>query len=990
MAPPPVSEDRSPIYDAVTCALSCALQSDSDLQRINAECIKKLEVVDEYPVVLCQIVGSNDEALAERHLAAVFLKNYLEDVLINKREWPGLYEKQYGKKLCQMLLNHLSITHSNIKIMVSYILAVMLGLGFWDSLTIELNDMTRSDNTETVNDAVLVLAQAIDKKFFEEVPTFRVEHHWFKVLLDVFKTTSIRSETRISVIRPMYMMMKYVRPNEFYVPECWTMLSAEFEKALVEPFSINSDFQFKGEIVQFITGSVEEFEEYSSIFLPPSLHIIASLLTYCRDVFKRVLRKPDKTPPKDCSEGDTDDPCNFTDLVIALLSYIHSMIDTVYFNMLFEDFENLLYCVFIFMACYDDMEEHLYSEEAETDHHFGMRQIGCQIITTSLQKLEDSRPDGKVMYFESLHHVFQRFTTEFEASSASCVEIQRGCYMTRVTEALIFGLTMVKEKLPSRDPEFVFPLEHYINYWTKIQLLKPINMSLTARIIWMCGVFCLDCSPNILGYQLKSIFQKIITEPKLYFIPLVDTLCNFLKCYPKMSQEQQCAIRDDSRAIICCLLGIARKEDFPLNHLLNAIGYFVKAFHQITTDNIDAIEDILVKVVNSHISVPYILKEVHFIVAKLAQNRNFKILSHDKFLSYLYHVIHNFEPNHMQNHLDKTLDILNTFALYTPSMDEYLIIQLFMGAANLLNKAEEPEFEVEESAAILLTTLIIKQIERLKFIRQDPKNQIAIQAYPELLAKMLQPDVVLPAHVCDKLVVVSIFEFSDLMEPHFEIILRNVITSNCRHQQNIIPTWMIFAFICMIRTSSTVAYLSLIPGPNGGSALNYIMNSWKLEYIKFLDIMERKIMVLAISRIIQCCMENEVNYSKMQEVNVSVNRTNEAASHETLSGIEYLYFLLIDALLFEEREKLKNVLDPQITFVDFGEDIQLKHIQDDRFLYHQHPFNINVVGHLVLFFKTANDLYLNVIRKCVSAADLFKLKDLGCSVPEMALQEDME
>lgn len=69
------------------------------------------------------------------------------------------------------------------------------------------------------------------------------------------------------------------------------------------------------------------------------------------------------------------------------------------------------------------------------------------------------------MFFQRLHQVFQRFTTELEAAS---VVQDKSYYMPRIAESLIFGLSLIKEKIPLRDQEFVFPTHNYINYWTKV------------------------------------------------------------------------------------------------------------------------------------------------------------------------------------------------------------------------------------------------------------------------------------------------------------------------------------------------------------------------------------------------------------------------------------------------------------------------------------------------------------------------------------------
>lgn len=38
--------NKSPIFEAITCCLSCALQPDSELQKANNDRLKKLEVIE--------------------------------------------------------------------------------------------------------------------------------------------------------------------------------------------------------------------------------------------------------------------------------------------------------------------------------------------------------------------------------------------------------------------------------------------------------------------------------------------------------------------------------------------------------------------------------------------------------------------------------------------------------------------------------------------------------------------------------------------------------------------------------------------------------------------------------------------------------------------------------------------------------------------------------------------------------------------------------
>lgn len=67
-------KQRTALKDAVTQILSCALQPDNEIQRLAEERKKALEMIDDYPFILIEIMQSNEEALAEKEMASVFLK----------------------------------------------------------------------------------------------------------------------------------------------------------------------------------------------------------------------------------------------------------------------------------------------------------------------------------------------------------------------------------------------------------------------------------------------------------------------------------------------------------------------------------------------------------------------------------------------------------------------------------------------------------------------------------------------------------------------------------------------------------------------------------------------------------------------------------------------------------------------------------------------------------------------------------------------------
>lgn len=975
---------RTPLYEAITCVLSCALESDNEVQKLANERKKKLEHVEEYPLVLCEVIGSEEEALAERQLAATFLKNYLEELFLRHRENPAFFHTGMGSRIALKLLGYLD-NSVNLKQMISYNLALLLALGHWDTLTLQLNDMIKSEDSRAIYNAVFVLSQAIDSNFFESRSDITVDHHWFNVFREVFKMKDIEAVTRMYTIHPMFVMMKYVKPTLDYVVECWTKLAEDFGEALNESYSPSSDFQFKSEILKCLQGGTNEFPEYCHIFVPPSLPAIGNLITVCCQQYKKVIKGAERIP-KDATESSDSDPANFYELVNYLLEFINCLVDMTYFDVLIDDLENLLYCIFIFMGCHDDMERYLFVNVLDKDHHWRIRELCCQIISFVLQKIE-VRPNGRVLFFKSMHSVFLRFTNEISTLENDTTKI---VYMTRLTESMIFGLGLVREKYIANDPA-TFPFNYYINHWTA--MMAHSNLWLQGRILWLGAIYCTELTPHLLSIHVKTILQNLNASSGYALPPSAEALCNYLKFFKTLTNDKQYIISSEAKNIMICLLSVARRsKSFPLHHALNALGYFIKSHQDVAAAHLNEIEDILIKTVVNHFADTYMMKEVSFVVAKLAQNQSFKTLIHDKFLTFLMHVVLTLEPKAMKNDPDKALDLLNTFTLFCDRIDDYFIAQAFTGAASLLKDNIERDVEVDDSAGNLLITLISKVSTRLQFIRTLPKGSI-IEEFPHVLKKLIETEKTGSGDMLGKLVITTIFSIPQLMEPHFENILQNIITSCCKKTNKLRGNWIIFAFICMLRTTDTLNYLSSLPGPNGGSALNFIMKLWLIDYIPDLDIVERKVVVLSLTQILQNCLKNENDYSIMKEICVAFDQkpNEESPTGEIFNGVEYFYYLLIQLLLFDQKvQKDLPVSTEPYHFEDFGEDAAKYTEERDIILFHNHPFNINITEHLVAFFKTGNEPYFNIIRKFVSTSNYFKLRSLGCCVPDLNIHEDME
>ncbi|CAG9759567.1 unnamed protein product [Ceutorhynchus assimilis] len=984
----PLGTTKSDLYQAVTSLLYAALQPDSEIQKdINVR-LQRIEVIEEYPLVLCKIIGSEGESMSQRYTAAVFLKKYLDDTAnqCGGKKY-NFGESDIGRIMTIKLLPYMSLNDSKITEIVSYCIAALLSMGFWNSIGSLINDMLLSGDPYQVGVAITIIYKATDSRFLKCSHYCTIDYKLFDLLLAVLNKTNISLNIRILTIRPMFSIMKYLCPDENYLQDCVTKFTEEIEKNLNEPYSANFEYGLKSELLKYLNYSISTFAAYNNIMIPPMLPIIGNLLTVCCEQYKNIIRVSEK-PPIDSDESE-EEPKAFFGLINGLLKFIFSLINKTYFEVLIEDLDKLIYCVYIFMAYDYDL-----NHNEMNNYNVCVRNTCGKVLKCSLDKIESRLPNGKALFFKSMHNVFQRFNTEIEQTN----DTHKVYFMSRLTESMILGSSFVQETYVAND-ELLFPLKHYLNYWTS--LLEHCDAMLQGRILWIGSIYCAELTTSVMECHFNFIMANLEGDNENLLVASGEALSNYLKGFRSMIPDKQFIITRCVKQIMNILLNILKKpNDFPLNQSLNTLGYLVKSHSDVAKENIEQIEDILINITMNHIYDPNIMNEVVFICVKLAQAQGFTV-QHDRFIHFLLNFINTPPTDKRHNNLDKALDILNTICLYSPSLDEYLVLQTFLNAVRCLMLNTERETAIDESAENLLTTLIVKGPNQINFISHSAHKE-QFSEFPRLLEMLIQQGIKTPRNVLGKLVIVTMFSFPELMLPHHETILRNVITGCANHDREKIRTnWIIFIFICMLQTNETIRYLSFLPGPSGGSALSFILKLWGHDFFSEIDPIEKQIIVLSLERIIQYCFENPVAFEMMQDIQIPFEMWyNNTSTRDTFNGIDYLYYLLIQCILYESLEGNIDYEPPLYNFSDFGEYAWKRHREDEIFLYYSHPFSIDFVQDIIHFLQKSTEPYFSVVRRFLTPVNHIQLKSLGCitadalplALPEqiMHVQEAME
>lgn len=132
--------------------------------------------------------------------------------------------------------------------------------------------------------------------------------------------------------------------------------------------------------MQFFNSCTDKFTTLYHVFIPPLLPTIGILLPTCCELFKGII----KDMFRKNTAHTTDEPDHFFDLLGSILQFICSLIDLSYFDVLIEDLRNLIYCIYVFMACHTNMEEQLYVNPLDRSFFYTVREMCKEILLVSI------------------------------------------------------------------------------------------------------------------------------------------------------------------------------------------------------------------------------------------------------------------------------------------------------------------------------------------------------------------------------------------------------------------------------------------------------------------------------------------------------------------------------------------------------------------------------------------------------------------------------
>ncbi|XP_044256182.1 uncharacterized protein LOC123006080 [Tribolium madens] len=933
-----MSGQKPALKNAIAQILSCALQPHSDIQRLTEERKKALEMTEDYPFILLEIIQSKEEAYAEKLMAATFLKNYIADSY-GAKEFVAL-NPNLRQKLSLTLIELLSHENDVIRQMVLSSLELLV-VNEYPNLFSVINNKVMSyllsENMLEVTGAIQFMRGlgCNQRVFCSENMYFPPEY--IEPLLNVLHNENFPMDLRAATISCMVQILISCKKTPLFSATN-SRLTEVFQKLLSEPYSRSNDFKLRGEIINQISHAVVNLSDNVLELVTRCLPAIGQIMFNCCLEFKEIIMGH-KQVPRDAHEAE---PENFNQLILNILILINNIfVLPNYSSLLTDGLNDFMYLLFILMCAYDNVEETLFTEDnldISPEIDYTLRGRCGHTLLVFMDRCDYSK------FCASFHHVLQKHIAE-----ANLARVNSEVYYNRILEVLMFGVGLLSYVFEEPEQSFLY----YIEHWSNLLLDQRPDWTVLGRLLWVGSKFSTHLTPVTLSRHLNAILANYNSQNSALRIACLDAIRAHLSTLK--SNPHRMVFSNLLTEITECLFSISVFSPTMSVLCLEAMAYFFEFSPESAARTSQRIMQVILDSLYSHISNASVIREVKFLLSKIVVNSSCKDIVQSSFIPFTIKLIYKSCPSPLSLKVDvpeRGFDLLNTVVKFYPeTIDDNVVVQGFLAACNCI--LDFNESSIMEVATIFISNILMKASFQIKTLR-DIKGKLLAEYVPDVLFKLLEPypqEAVCPSKF-GRLCVISIMTLPEQIQPCIESILKALLSAlqrtNCRDP--IKSYCFIFAYMFMWQTESIVNFLSGIPGPDGCSALSYFLNRWQINMLHC-EKFEKSIITLALCKMIEYSFTQKDD--RINECRIQL----ESPFDGECSGLEKLYLCLIKILLSEVDGDCKYYQETDEVINDV--------------LVKNHPVcDLNLVEHIKSFIRSYNTHhYYNVVKKFIQKSE---------------------
>ncbi|XP_052781923.1 importin-9-like [Mya arenaria] len=913
MATVTLTDHHQSLKEALVESLTAILSPDHNVRVNGEDQVKALEVTEEFGVHLAQLTVDRNGPLAIRQLASVLLKQYVGAHWSSQTEKFRMPEtspaaKAEIRKILPMGLNE---SISKVRSSVAYAISAIANTDWpeaWPDLFQILMQALTSGDTNAVHGAMRVLAE-----FTQDITDVQMVHVAPVILPEMYKiflqheVFSIRTRSRavsiFNICAGMIATMAELKrgiAKQLLFPVLPQFTEA-FVQALLVPDGPASDSGLKMEIMKALTSLVKSFPKMMSQWIGQILQPVWSIFTHSSDFYvKTVVNNVEEAEDPVDSDGGT---LGFENLVYAVFEFIHALLDIGKFKGLVKKSINeILYYAIVYMQITEDQ---------------------ARMWTSNPDQFVEDEDDDTFSYSVriSAQDLLMLIGQEFELESALglCAAITRHLQEAetqkqhhenwwKVHESCMLALgtvcNLVMETVKSGTVQF--DISAFLQNVVLTDLNLTVSPFLIGRCLWTASRYAEGMNQDLLQRCLQATVGGIHPSQhpviRISAIRAVYSYCEFLK-ESGSSQMLVPFLPNITEGLIAVATQFSSDV---LSLCLETLSMVLSVDKSFTSSCESKVTPLTIAVFLKYSSDPVITSIVQDLFKELAVNDTCMLPLQQRLLPTLVSILQAEEGKVALGLPSVALDILTTIARASKAPMSDQLLGAFPAAVYCtLHTDDNATMQSGGECIRAFASVAMDQIVHW----HDEQGNSGLTYIIQVISKLLDPKTSqFTASFVGRLVTVVLSKVGGQLGEQMDLILRAVLskmqqTETLSVMQSLL---MIFARLMHDQMEAVLEFLTSVPDPMGKPALEFVLKEWCARQHSFYGAYERKVMVVAMVKLLQHIVST--NDSRLKDIVVEGDeiisasgngiRTRSKAKVEwtTVPVVVKIYKLLINEL----------------------------------------------------------------------------------------------
>ncbi|XP_015915649.1 importin-9 [Parasteatoda tepidariorum] len=850
------------LKDALFETLSSILSPVHDV-RINAEQqINVLEVTDEFPVHLTELMLDAQGPLAIRQLASVLLKQYVEC------HWSPHTDKfrapettpEAKAAIRAMLPMGLQESISKLRSSVAYAISAVAQWDWpedWPELFNILVQSLISENSCAVHGAMRVLKEISNEVSDSQMPQFApiILPEMLKIFLQDQKY-GIRTRGRaVEIFSTCTELIAAMAPYNKSAPkDLLYPILPKFSEALVSALKIpdgqTSDSGLKKDILNALRSLVKYFPKQMVSYLPHILPPLWDSLTQGANIYlQTVVNDSEEADNPVDSDGEV---LGFENFVFGIFDFIITLVEGKKYRKCIRDsLADLLYYILLYMQIteeqikiWNNSPDQFVEDEDEDSFAYSVR-ISAQDLLLLL---------GVEFEGETVKSLCAAVTRHIQETNKNA-----NPYWWKVHESCMLAIGSLSEAFSSgmEQNSLPFDLAGFLHSVVVEDLNSSASPFLYGRCLWFASRF-----PTVMNEELVKRFLEATilglspTQLPVVRVSAVRTVAGY--CDHLSTTKHVHILLPYLPRIVDGLISMAVQfQSEVLALVLEAIAIVTAIDNNFTAQVENKVSPIAIAVFLKHNSDPVLITIAQDIFTNLCKCPNTIAPLQQRLIPTLVSILQA-QPNKVPSGLQAaSLDVLYTVVRNSPQpVPAQLISHAFPAAIHCIMHTDDNS--ILQNGGECLRAFVSVALEQVTSW-QDENGVTGLDYIIRVVQLLLDPKTPECASAfIGKLISLLILKAGTIIGEKSESLLRAVLSKMQKSEalsvhQSLI---MVFAQLISKQIEPTLEFLSSIPGPTGQSALEFVLDVWCQCFSLFFGAYEKKVSAVSLSLVLQHALKN--------------------------------------------------------------------------------------------------------------------------------------